>query len=41
MLECALAAKAEFIVSDDTHVLGLGKFGRIKILRAKEFIETH
>ena len=32
ILECALEAQAEFIISGDPHLLSLGKFRNIKIL---------
>jgi len=38
VLECALAGKAAYIVSGDKHLLQLQKFGRAKIVRAKELL---
>jgi len=38
VLECALAGKAAYIVSGDKHLLQLKKFGRTKIVRAKELL---
>ena len=38
ILECALAAGAQFIVSGDRHLLRLGKFRRIAILTPREFL---
>ncbi|MDO8428457.1 MAG: putative toxin-antitoxin system toxin component, PIN family [Candidatus Diapherotrites archaeon] len=39
-IECALDAKADFIVSGDRHLLKLKEFKGIKIIKAKEFIDT-
>lgn len=42
VLECALEAKANFIVSGDTkHILPLKKFRNIKVLRAKDFLDFY
>lgn len=38
ILECAVAAEAEVIVSGDTHLLGLGSFRGIPIQRVTEFL---
>jgi putative PIN family toxin of toxin-antitoxin system len=38
ILECAVAAKAEVIVSGDTHLLTLGSFRGILIQRVAEFL---
>lgn len=38
-IEAALAGKADFIVSGDRHLLGLGKYRGIKILTAKVFLD--
>ncbi len=40
ILECALAARADVIVSGDTHLLELGKFKKTKILSAREFFDS-
>jgi uncharacterized protein len=40
ILECALAAGADFIVSGDKHLLNLGKFKKTKILTPKEFFDS-
>ncbi len=40
VLECALEAGADCIVSGDVHLLGLGRFNGIQILRPMEFLET-
>jgi uncharacterized protein len=37
ILECALAARADIIVSGDKHLLNLGKFKKTRILTAREF----
>ncbi len=39
ILECALAAKADFIITGDKHLLSLGKFRKTKILTPREFFE--
>src|SRR5690606_11324021 len=41
LLECAIDGKAEFVISGDKQVLMLRKYKNIKILTAKEFIETN
>jgi predicted nucleic acid-binding protein len=38
ILECAVAAEAEVIVSGDTHLLSLGGFRGIPIQRVAEFL---
>jgi uncharacterized protein len=38
VLECALAGHADVIVSGDGHLLDLGEFEGIPILRAQEFV---
>jgi len=38
VLECALTGGAAYIVSGDKHLLQLKKFGRVKIVRAKELL---
>ncbi len=40
VLECALAGKADFIVSGDRHLLDLKSYQGITILRADRFLET-
>ena len=40
ILECALAAGADIVVSGDKHLLELGKFKRIKILTPREFFDN-
>ena len=40
ILECAKEAKADFIVSGDIrHILVLKKFGKAKIIKAKDFLD--
>jgi putative PIN family toxin of toxin-antitoxin system len=39
VLECAVAAEAEVIVSGDTHLLGLGSFRGIQIQRVAAFVD--
>jgi uncharacterized protein len=38
VLECAVAGRADHIVSGDRHLLALGSFRAIKILRVREFL---
>jgi putative PIN family toxin of toxin-antitoxin system len=37
-LECALDGKADYIVSGDHHLLNIGSYEGIQILRAKDFL---
>jgi len=37
-LECAIEAKAEYIISGDSHLLDMKKFKTIKIVHADEFL---
>lgn len=39
ILECAVEAKAKYIVSGDKHLLKLKKFKGIKIVKSKEILE--
>ena len=39
ILECAAAAQSDYIVTGDKHLLRLGQFGAIKIVRPAEFLE--
>lgn len=39
VLECATAAKSEFIVTGDNHLLKLKHFRNIRILKPEQFIE--
>ncbi len=41
VLECAVAARADFIVSGDKHLLSLGNFGKIVILTPNDFLDMH
>ena len=38
ILECAVAAESEFIVSEDKDLLRLGKFGGARIVSGRDFI---
>jgi predicted nucleic acid-binding protein len=38
ILECAVAAESEFIVSEDKDLLRLGKFGGARIVSVRDFI---
>ena len=40
ILECALAARADIIVSGDKHLLNLGKFKKTRILTPREFFDS-
>ena len=40
VLECALEAKADYIVSGDNHLLGLVEFSGIKIVKAAELLQA-
>jgi len=40
ILECALAAKADYIVTGDKHLLSLKEFQDIRIIRLSEFLEN-
>ena len=40
ILECALAARADVIVSGDKHLLNLGKFRKTRILTPREFFDS-
>jgi putative PIN family toxin of toxin-antitoxin system len=37
-LECALDGKADYIISGDHHLLNIGSYEGIKIIRAKDFL---
>lgn len=41
ILECALAAGAEIIVSGDKHLLDLRKYGKTSILTPREFFDSY
>ncbi|MHB9111408.1 MAG: putative toxin-antitoxin system toxin component, PIN family [Thermoleophilia bacterium] len=38
ILECAVKAKADFIISGDSHLLDLKEYGGIRILRPTQFL---
>ncbi len=40
ILECALACKADIIVSGDKHLLKLGRFRKTRILTPREFFDN-
>jgi putative PIN family toxin of toxin-antitoxin system len=39
ILECALVAKVDVIISGDEHLLSLGRLGRTKIMTASNFLK--
>jgi predicted nucleic acid-binding protein len=39
ILECAVEAEAEFILTNDRHLLRLGNYTGIKIVRPHEFLD--
>jgi putative PIN family toxin of toxin-antitoxin system len=41
ILECAMAAEAQIIVTGDGHLLGVGTFRRISILTPRVFWDTY
>ena len=41
ILECALAADADVIVSGDRHLLKLGAYEGITILTPRDFLKAH
>jgi predicted nucleic acid-binding protein len=40
VLECAVAGKAEFIVSGDRHLLRIGSYEGVVISTVRQFMET-
>ena len=38
-IECAVTANADYIISGDVHLLELEKYGKIKIVTAKNYLE--
>ena len=40
VLECALAGKADYIISGDRHLLRIGNFEGIAIVTVRQFLET-
>jgi len=41
ILECALVADVDFVMSGDEHLLSLGQVERIKIVKANEFLKDN
>ncbi len=41
ILECAIEAKAEYIVSGDEHLLSLGRYDEISIVNASQFLKIY
>ena len=41
ILDCALSARAEVIVSGDKHLLALGSFGPVVIVSPRQFLSTY
>jgi uncharacterized protein len=39
ILECAAAAKSDFIITGDNHLLSLGKYGSIRIVKVSDFLD--
>jgi predicted nucleic acid-binding protein len=39
ILECAVAAGSEYIVTGDRHLLKMGRYGEAKIVKPTEFLE--
>ncbi|MFH1350263.1 MAG: putative toxin-antitoxin system toxin component, PIN family [Pseudomonadota bacterium] len=39
VLECALEAQADFIISGDPHLLDLGKFNKVTILNPSDYLK--
>ena len=37
-IECAIAGRADYIVSGDSHLLEMKKYGKIPIVTAKEYL---
>ena len=40
LLECAAAARSDYLVTGDKHLLQLGRYGQSKIVTPAEFIEV-
>jgi len=40
ILECALVANVDFIITGDAHLLSLRQFGRTQIIKATDFLKT-
>jgi putative PIN family toxin of toxin-antitoxin system len=41
ILECAIAGKAKYIITNDQHLLKFKKYNNIQIITPKEFLEKH
>jgi putative PIN family toxin of toxin-antitoxin system len=41
IIECAVASRSEYLVTGDSHLLKLGRFGGTKIVKASDFLETY
>ena len=41
ILECAVKFKADYIISGDSHLLKLKKYGKIKIIKASDFAKKY
>lgn len=41
ILECALTAEVDFIITGDEHLLSLGMLGSTKIVKASDFLKTN
>ena len=39
-IACAVAAKAECVVSGDKHLLNLGAYGAIKVVTPSQFVKS-
>lgn len=39
-LECALEAKADYVVSGDKHLLKMGNYEKIQVISVREFLEV-
>ena len=39
-LTCAVEGRADYIVTGDKHILKLKRYGRIKVVKVKEFLEN-
>ena len=39
-IECGMAAKVNYIISGDIHLLELREYGKIKIITAREYLEV-
>jgi predicted nucleic acid-binding protein len=39
IIDCAVAANADAIISGDHHLLDLGEYGRIEMLTVRDFLQ--